>query len=70
MARIVGMITRPPVHVVEEDASQDNAIKEPLDSDYSSMSREEVKALLEEKGIEYNQHTGTEKLIKLLEGAE
>lgn len=64
MARIVGMITKPSIKANSEYQEK------PVKTDYSSMTRDEVKALLEEKGIEYSKNTGTDKLIKLLEGAE
>lgn len=64
--RIVGMVTVPKVKEVHEP------IQEPTKDkvDYSTLDREEIKQLLNEKGIEFSSNTPTKHLIKLLEGAQ
>lgn len=38
--------------------------------DYSKLSNEKLKALLDEKGVKYDTKAKKDELIKLLEGAE
>lgn len=44
--------------------------KEVVEINISALTNKELKALLDEKGIEYDARANKETLIKLLEGAE
>lgn len=71
--RIVGMVTKQEVKEIVKTVLEDaGVVKTPANDevDYSKLDRNEIKQLLNEKGIEYSQNTQTKHLIKLLEGAE
>ena len=46
------------------------AVEEVKETENSTLTNKELKALLDEKGIEYDAKANKETLIKLLEGAE
>lgn len=52
----------------EKQLGEDNSLEEK--DDLKSLKNDELKKLLDEKGIEYNSKAKKEELIKLLEGAE
>ncbi|HBI73619.1 MAG TPA: hypothetical protein DDY59_10555 [Lachnospiraceae bacterium] len=51
-------------------AMREEAEKQLQKTDYSDKTKEELKAILDEKGIAYDARAKKEDLIKLLEGAE
>lgn len=52
----------------EKQLGEDNSLEEK--DDLKSLKNDELKKLLDEKGIEYDSKAKKEELIKLLEGAE
>ncbi|MBS6502164.1 HeH/LEM domain-containing protein [Clostridium tertium] len=52
----------------EKQLGEDNSLEEK--EDLKSLKNDELKKLLDEKGIEYDSKAKKEELIKLLEGAE
>lgn len=52
----------------EKQLGEDNSLEEK--EDLKSLKNDELKRLLDEKGIEYDSKAKKEELIKLLEGAE
>ncbi|MDC4242429.1 HeH/LEM domain-containing protein [Clostridium tertium] len=52
----------------EKQLREDNSLEEK--EDLKSLKNDELKKLLDEKGIEYDSKAKKEELIKLLEGAE
>ncbi len=51
-------------------AMREEAEKQLKKSDYNDKNKEELKAILDEKGIEYDSKAKKEDIIKLIEGAE
>ena len=49
---------------------REEAEKQLKKTDYNDKNKEELKAILDEKGVEYDSKAKKEDLIKLLEGAE